>query len=349
MFRPSFRPLVAAVLTAVTTFAAPAFAQEKVLNLYSARHYSTDEALYANFTKATGIKINRIDLSDDQLLERVKNEGANSPADVLLLVDAARLYVAQTQGLFAPVKSATLEARIPAQLRDAQGNWFGFSTRARVLVYNKVAMKPENIATYESLADPKNKNTICVRSGAHPYNLSLTSAIIDKLGEAKAEEWAKGLVANFARPPTGGDSDQIKGVAAGECSVAISNTYYLARVLKSTKQEDKDIAAKIGWVWPNQATWGTHINISGGGMAKYAPNKESATKFLEYLASDEAQAYFADGNNEWPAVKSVKVKNTALDAMLGASGSFKADNTSISALGIQSVTAQKIADRAGWK
>ena len=323
----------------------PAHAQEKVLNLYSARHYSTDQALYDNFTKATGIKINRIDLSDDQLLTRVKTEGASSPADVLLLVDAARLYNAQVEGLFAPVKSAALESRIPTELRDPEGHWFGFSTRARILVYNKVTMKPENIVTYEALADPKNKGTICVRSGSHPYNLSLISAVIAKAGEAKAEEWAKGVVANLARPPKGGDTDQIKAVAAGECAVAVSNTYYLARILQSTKPEDKEIAAKIGWVWPNQGTWGTHVNIAGGGMAKYAPNKEAAAKFLEYLAGDDAQAYFADGNNEWPTVKSAKVKNAALDAM----GSFKPDNVSVAVLGKNAITAQKMADRAGWK
>ena len=323
----------------------PSEAQEKVLNLYSARHYNTDSALYDNFTKATGIKINRVDLSDDQLLTRARTEGAASPADVLLLVDAARLHNAQAEGLFAPVKSATLEGRIPASLRDAQGHWFGFSTRARVLVYNKVTVKPANIATYESLADPKNKGMVCVRSGSHPYNLSLISAVIANAGEAKAEEWGKGVVANLARPPKGGDTDQIKAVAAGECGVAVSNTYYLARILQSTKPEDKEVAAKIGWVWPNQATWGTHVNIAGGGMAKHAPHKESAVKFLEYLASDEAQAYFANGNNEWPTVASVKIKNAALDAM----GNFKPDNTPISSLGKTAIAAQKLADRVGWK
>ena len=323
----------------------PSEAQEKVLNLYSARHYNTDSALYDNFTKATGIKINRVDLSDDQLLTRARTEGAASPADVLLLVDAARLHNAQAEGLFAPVKSATLEGRIPASLRDAQGHWFGFSTRARVLVYNKVTVKPANIATYESLADPKNKGMVCVRSGSHPYNLSLISAVIANAGEAKAEEWGKGVVANLARPPKGGDTDQIKAVAAGECGVAVSNTYYLARILQSTKPEDKEIAAKIGWVWPNQATWGTHVNIAGGGMAKHAPHKESAVKFLEYLASDEAQAYFANGNNEWPTVASVKIKNAALDAM----GNFKPDNTPIAILGKTAIAAQKLADRVGWK
>jgi iron(III) transport system substrate-binding protein len=335
----------AAVLGAAALTPTIADAQEKVLNLYSARHYSTDEALYSNFTKATGIKINRIEAGDDQLLARLKAEGAASPADVILMVDAARLWSAQQDGLFAPVRSVMLEQRIPVELRDPQNNWFGFSTRARVIVFNKVSMAAADVATYESLADPKLKGKVCTRSGSHPYMLSLTGMVIDKAGEAKAEQWASGVVANFARKPQGGDTDQIKAVAAGECGVAVTNSYYLARILKSTKQEDKDIAAKISIVAPNQSSYGTHMNIAGGGMAKNAPNKEAAVKFLEYLASDEAQRYFADGNNEWPAVKSVKVDNVALKQM----GEFKQDTTNVATLGKNTPIAQKMADRTGWK
>jgi iron(III) transport system substrate-binding protein len=320
-------------------------AQDNVLNLYSARHYQTDEALYSNFTQATGIRINRIEAGDEQLIERLKSEGTNSPADVLLIVDASRLYNAQQIGLFQPVKSATLDQRIPASMRDPNGEWFGFSSRARVMVYNKAQLKPSDIATYEALADPKLKGKICVRSGAHPYNLSLVASMITHDGEAKTEQWAKGVVANFARQPKGGDVDQIKAVAAGECDVAIVNTYYYARVMRSTKPEDREIAAKTAVVWPNQAGTGTHVNISGAGVLKYAPHKAAAVKFLEYLASDEAQRYFADGNNEWPAVKTVAVKNPALDAM----GEFKADEVSIAALGKNTPAAQKLVDRAGWR
>jgi len=243
------------------------------------------------------------------------------------------------------VKSKALEERIPAHLRDTENGWFAFSTRARVIVYNKSAVKAEDVQNYEDLAKPALKGKVCSRSGAHPYNLSLMAALIAHLGEAKAEEWAKGVVANFARAPKGGDTDQIKAVAAGECGVAISNSYYLARLMRSEKADDRKVVDAIGIVWPNQKGVGTHINISGGGMLKTAPNKEAAVKFLEYLASDDAQRYFADGNNEWPAVTGVKVKNPALDAM----GSFKPDTLPIATLAKNAALAQKIYDRAGWR
>ena len=322
--------------------AQPALADTE-LNLYSARHYQTDEALYANFTKQTGIKINRIEAKEDELLERIRNEGAQSPADVFITVDATRLSKADELGLFAPVSSKVLEERIPAHLRSSE--WFAFSTRARVILYNKQHLKAADVANYEDLADPKLKGQVCTRSGAHPYNLSLLASMVSHLGEPKAEEWAKGVVANFARAPKGGDTDQIKAVAAGECGVAISNSYYFARMMRSTKPEDRKVVEALGVVWPNQQSRGTHINISGGGMLKHAPHKEAAVKFLEYLVSDEAQRYFADGNNEWPVAASVKTDNPALAAL----GSFKADTLSIPALSKNVVAAQKIADRAGWK
>ena len=335
-----------ALLPILACAIAPAvLAQEQVLNLYSARHYQTDEALYQNFTKQTGIRINRIEAGDDQLLERLKSEGANSPADVLLIVDAARLAQADDLGLFQPVASKVLEARIPAELRDPEGAWFGLSSRARIIVYNKATMNPADVATYASLADPKNKGKVCTRSGSHPYNLSLLSAQIAHLGESKAEAWAKGVVANLARKPQGGDTDQIKAVAAGECGAALSNSYYYARLLRSTKPEDREVVAKTGVVWPDQAGVGTHLNVSGAGVLKHAPHRDNAIRFVEYLASDEAQGYFADGNNEWPAVKGLKVKNAALEAM----GTFRADALPIATLGRNTATAQKLADRAGWR
>jgi iron(III) transport system substrate-binding protein len=334
-------PLTVLVLLA---FGAPVVsAQEKTLNLYSARHYQTDEALYANFTRQTGIKINRIEAKEDELLERIRNEGANSPADIFLTVDAARLAKADELGLFAPIKSKLLEERIPANLRSP--DWFAFSTRARVIVANKDLVKPEDVQNYEDLASPRLKGKVCSRSGSHPYNISLMAALIGHIGEAKAEEWARGVVANFARAPKGGDTDQIKSVAAGECGVAVSNTYYLARLLRSEKPEDRRLMERIAIIWPNQKSFGAHINISGGGMLKTAPNKESAIKFLEYLAGDDAQRYFADGNNEWPAVASVVVRNPALDTM----GKFKADSLPVATLAKNAVTAQRIYDRAGWK
>jgi iron(III) transport system substrate-binding protein len=336
--------LAAGALYALAALPAHA-AEEPVLNLYSARHYQTDEALYANFTKATGIKINRIEAGDEQLVERLKSEGTGSPADVLLIVDAARLWQAQQMGFFQPVRSAALDARIPASLRDPDGNWFGFSYRARILVYNKQTTNPANIATYESLAAPVNKGKVCARSGSHPYNLSLVAAVISHDGAARAETWARSVVANMARTPRGGDTDQIKAVAAGECGVALANSYYYARILRSTKPEDREIVSRTAIVWPDQNTHGVHLNVSGGGVLKNAPHRENAIRFLEYLASDEAQVWFADGNNEWPAVKSVSVKNPALETL----GAFKADTLSIAALGRNTPEAQKIVDRAGWK
>ncbi|RZT90134.1 iron(III) transport system substrate-binding protein [Azospira oryzae] len=335
-------PFLAGALAAALSLNLQA-AEENVLNLYSARHYQTDEKLYENFSKQTGIKINRIEGKEEELLERIKNEGANSPADVLLTVDASRLALAHELGLFAPVKSKVLESRIPANLRT--DDWFSFSTRARVIVYNKSAVKAEDVQNYDDLANPKLKGQVCTRSGSHPYNLSLMASIIANQGEAKAEAWAKGVVANFARAPKGGDTDQIKAVAAGECGVTVSNTYYVARLLRSDKAEDKKVMEKVGVVWPNQKTSGTHINVSGAGMLKNAPHKAAAVKFLEYLASDEAQRYFADGNNEWPVVASVKVGNPALESL----GKFKADALPVGSLAMYRAKAQILFDRANYR
>lgn len=328
----------------------PALSQSSgVLNLYSARHYQTDEALYADFTKQTGIKINRIEADDNALYERLRSEGKNSSADVILMVDAARLWRAEIDGLFQPVKSKVLETRIPKNLRSndaGQGSqWFGFSTRARVIVYNKATVKASDVDTYEKLADPVNKGKVCTRSGSHPYMLSLIGAMYERSGEVATEAWAKGMVANMARAPKGGDTDQIKGVASGECGVALTNSYYLARLMRSDKPADQQVVSKIGLIWPNQASSGAHMNVAGGAVAKNAPNKAAAIKFLEYLASDSAQQYFADGNNEWPAVKSVKTNNPALNKW----GSFKEENISIAAIGKNQIYAQKILDRVSYK
>jgi iron(III) transport system substrate-binding protein len=327
------------------TVAGAAWGQEKVVNVYSARHYQTDEALYANFTKATGIKVNRIEAGEDAVIERIRNEGARSPADVMITVDAGRLWRAEQLGLFQPVKSASLESRIPANLREPSGLWFGFSTRARVIAYNKQKVRPGEISTYEELADPKWKGRVCMRSSTNVYNLSLMGALIDHLGEAKAEAWAKGVHANLAQEPKGGDTDQLKAVAAGQCDVTVSNQYYYARLARSDKQEEKQIAERLAVVFPNQSSWGTHVNISGAGVVKNAPHRENAVKFLEYLASDGAQRYFADGNNEWPAVASVKVDNPVLNAL----GDFKRDRVNVAVLGKNQPSSQKIYDRVAWK
>jgi len=322
------------------------FAQDnKVLNLYSSRHYQTDEALYANFTKQTGIRINRIEAGEDPLIERIRNEGERSPADVLITVDAGRLWRAEQLGFFQPVKSAVLDARIPASYREPNGLWFGFSLRARLIAYNKAKVKAAELPTYEALADPKWKGRICMRSSTNMYNLSLMSAMIDHLGEQKATAWAQAVRDNLAREPKGGDTDQLKSVAAGECDVTISNQYYYARLLRSTKPDEREAGDRIGVVFPNQASWGTHVNISGAGVMKHAPNREAAVKFLEYLASDEAQRYFADGNNEWPVVAGVKLDNPVLASF----GAFKQDALNVSVLGRNQPGSQKIYDRVAWK
>ena len=329
----------------ISTLSLPVLAQENLLNLYSSRHYQTDESLYANFTKTTGIKLNRIEAGEDPLIERLKNEGASSPADVLVTVDAGRLWRAEQMGLFQSVDSKVLAARLPDHMRTPNNQWFGFSARARVIVYNKAALKAADVQNYEDLADPKLKGKVCTRSGSHVYNLSLMSALIEHWGEVKAEQWAKGVVANFARAPKGGDTDQIKAVAAGECGVAISNSYYYVRLLASDKAEDRKVIESIGLVWPNQKSFGTHMNVSGAGVVKYAKNREAAVKYLEYLASDAAQGYFAEGNNEWPVVKSAPLNNKALASL----GKFKMDTLNISALGKNQPLAQKIFDRVGYK
>jgi len=346
--------LALSALTALTAglFSASALANEQVINLYSARHYPTDEALYNDFTKATGIKINRVDSDDAGIIARLKAEGSASPADVILLVDAARLWRGEVDGLFLAVKSKTLESAVPALLRakptDEGGTaWFGLSTRARVVVYDKLKVNKADVDTYEELADPKNKGKLCIRSGSHPYNLSLFGAMTEHLGPAATEKWLKGMVDNMAREPKGGDTDQIKAVASGECGIAVSNTYYLARLMRSTNPADKAVIERVGVVFPNQQSWGTHVNVAGGAVARYSKNPTNAVKFLEYLVSPEAQNHFANGNNEWPVVKGLKLDNPALQAMTG--GDFKSELMPISAVGMNQIKVQRMLDRVGFK
>jgi iron(III) transport system substrate-binding protein len=343
-----FHPKPVLALLASLAFVCPSWAQDKVLNLYSARHYQTDEALYDNFSKATGIKVNRIDADDAGILARLKAEGTASPADVILLVDAARLWRGEQDGLFQPVKSAVLEQRIPAQLRGGdrgQGaQWFGMSTRARIVVYDKNRFKATDVDSYEKLAAPALKGALCVRSGSHPYNLSLFGSVLEHLGPQATEAWLKGVVANLARDPKGGDTDQIKGVASGECGVALTNSYYFARLLRSGKAEDRAVVEKVAVMFPNQASWGTHVNVAGAAVAKNAKNRDNAVKFLEYLASDNAQRYFADGNNEYAVVAGV-----APNAALASLGSFKTETVPIAKVGANTAQVQQMLDRAGFK
>ena len=328
---------IAFVLTALSS----AFADE-VVNVYSARHYDTDMAMYERFTEETGIKVNLIEGSSDALIERIKSEGQFSPADMLITVDAGRLWRAEKEGIFQPVDSAVLSERIPAHLRHPEGEWFGLSKRARVIAHKKDMALPAGFGTYEALADEAFRGQVCMRSSGNIYNLSLMASLIDAHGAPAAEAWAKGVVANFGRTPQSNDTGQLKAVASGECTITIANTYYLGRLMASTKPEDKALMANLEIVFPNQDGRGTHVNISGAGVTKYAPNRENAIRFLEYLTSDFAQRLFAEGNNEYP----ISGPTTGPVAALG---EFKRDDLNVSVLGENQTEAVKVYDRAGWK
>ena len=319
-------------------------AQSGAINLYSSRHYDTDQALYDSFTKKTGLKVNLIESKGDELIERIKSEGANSPADVFITVDAGRLGRAEEAGILQPISSSTLNSKIPANLRSPKNLWFGFSKRARVIVYNKDKVKPSELSTYEDLATDKWKSKILIRSSNNIYNQSLIASLIEAHGMSDTENWAKGFVSNFARPPEGNDTAQIKGVAAGIGDIGIANSYYVGRLAKSDKAEDKAVVQKIGMFFPNQDGRGTHINISGGGVVKTAPNKEGAIKFLEHLASPEAQKIFSEGNNEYPVVEGVPIPS-----VLTTYGNFKSDAVNVAVYGKLNAEAIKLMDRVGWK
>ncbi len=334
--------------TGAALAAGGAVAQEqRELNLYSSRHYQSDERLYADFEERTGIRINRIEADADALIERIKSEGANSPADVLITVDAGRLWRAEQEDLLQPVESEVLAQKIPENLRDPEDRWFGFSTRARVIVYNKDAVDPAamELDEYEDLADPRFDGMVCIRSSTNVYNLSLLGSLIAHHGEEEAEAWAQGVADNFARPPQGGDTDQIKAVASGECAVGVANHYYYVRLLESDDPAEREVAEKVGVIFPNQDGRGTHLNISGAGVVRGAPHPEAAKTFLEHLASDEAQRYFAEGNNEYPVVEGVAPDDPALAKV----GDFKADPINVAAYGDNQPLAQRIFDRVGWK
>ena len=314
---------------------------ENVVNIYSARHYDTDMALYERFTKETGIKVNLIEGGSDALIQRIVNEGEFSPADMMITVDAGRLWRAADNGLFQAIESPVINARVPAHLRHPSGLWFGLSKRARVIAYNKAKGLPAGFTSYEDLANAGLKGQVCMRSSGNIYNLSLLASIIEANGAAQAQDWANGVVANFARNPQSNDTGQLRAVAAGECSITVANTYYLGRLLGSSKDADQAVIANLGVLFPNQDGRGSHINISGAGITKYAPNKANAVRFLEYLTSDFAQRLFAEGNNEYPIVG----ETTGPVSELGA---FTEDNISASILGQRQAEAVKIFDRAGW-
>ncbi len=315
------------------------------VNLYSSRHYDTDRALYDNFTAETGVKVNLIEAGGDELIERVQSEGENSPADVILTVDAGRLWRAQEAGIFQPIESEVLTTAIPENFRQPDGLWFGFSSRARVIVYNKDKVDPSELSTYEALTDPKWKGRIAIRSSSNMYNQSMVASMIETDGLEATEAWAKGLVANFAREPEGNDTDQISAVADGVADIAIVNSYYVARLANSDDPTDQEVASKVGMFFPNQDDRGTHINISGGGVAVHAPHRENAIAFLEYLASPEAQALFADGNNEFPIVEGTPLNNDYLKQFVDR----KVDPVHAEIIGKNNAAALQLMDRAGWR
>ena len=332
---------VPALVFAGLVASAPSLSAEQV-NLYSARHYDTDFALYDTFTERTGITVNLIEGGSDALIERIVNEGEYTPADLLITVDAGRLWRAQERGIFQPVSSEVLAERIPDYLREPGGHWFGLSKRVRVIVHGKDSALPGAVARYEDLADPQLHGKICMRSSSNIYNLSLMSSLVDALGATAAEEWAGGVVANFARPPQGNDTSNLAAVASGECGLTLANTYYLGRWLASSRQEDRRMLDRLSVVFPNQGDRGAHVNVSGAGVTRHAPNRDNAVKFLEYLTSDFAQKVFAEGNNEYPVVGETSGPITAL-------GAFREDGINAGLLGRNQAEAVRIYDRAGWR
>jgi len=323
--------------------AAPAFAQGE-LNLYSSRHYDTDERLYSDFTDMTGITINRIEGNADELIARMSAEGVNSPADILLTVDTSRLERAKDAGVLQSIDSEVLEAKIPDSLQDSDNQWFGFSQRARIIFYDQTDVA-EPPLSYLDLADPKFAGQVCHRSSSNVYSQTLLSSVIENHGAEAAKAWAAGVVANFARDPQGGDTDQLRGLVSGECDVSISNTYYFARAVRTEVDGlPADARANIGWVFPAQNAEGAHMNLSGGGVAAHAPNLDNAVAFLEYLASDQAQQYFSAGNDEYPAVPGV-----ALSPSVASLGIFRPDDVNLSAVAKNLPTAQAIFNEVGWE
>jgi iron(III) transport system substrate-binding protein len=309
------------------------------VNIYSYRQPALIEPLLKAFTEATGIKANVI-FAEKGLIERIEAEGRNSPADVLLTVDIGNLTQAAASGIAQPVRSATLDAAIPEAYRAADDQWFGLTRRARVIYASKDRVKQDAI-TYEELADPKWRGKICIRSGQHPYNVALIASMIAHHGEAWTEEWLKGVKANLARKPAGDDRLQVKGVYAGECDIAIGNTYYMGAMLKNDKQpEQKAWAESVTILFPNSGTSGTHVNVSGAVVAKHAPHKDNAVKLVEFLASDKGQELYAEANNEYPVKDGVP-----WSPLVKSWGDFKPDPIALDDIARLRKTASEVVDK----
>lgn len=332
--------LIANVLLA--TLSAPLLAEE--VNVYSARKDPLIKPLLVNFTKQTGIKVNLVTGNADTLLKRLETEGINTPADILVTTDAGRLYRAHAAGVLQPVKSEILSKIIPAAYREPEGYWYGLSLRARPIFYVKGKVKPEQLSDYEALVKPEFKNRICIRSSNNIYNQSMVASMIEANGKEATEKWARGLVENMARSPKGGDRDQIRAAAAGQCDIAIANTYYFATMLSSKELVDREAANKLAIFWPNQSGRGTHVNISGAGVTRYARNTANAVKLIEFMASKTSQEWYAKVNHEYPVRSDVEASD-----ILKSWGEFKSDSVNLSVLGTNNPEAVRLMDRAGWK
>jgi iron(III) transport system substrate-binding protein len=340
------RQLLRAATAGGALLAAPALlrAQERVVNVYSARHYDSDKKLLSDFTQATGIRVAVVEAGADALLERLRTEGANSPADLLLTVDAGRIEAAKGAGLLQPLTSAAMTGAVPAHLRDPDNQWFAVSKRARVIMYDIRNTNPSELSTYEALGDQKWRGAILTRSSTNIYSQSWTGSMIAALGEPKAEEWARAVTANLARPPRGGDTDQIRALVAGEGKLAISNTYYLGNLMISGTQADRELAERVGVFFPNQADRGTHVNITAAGLTRHAKNPETARALIEYLVSPSAQRHLAVGNSEFPVVAGAEVP-----PHITKWGSFKEDQLNAGVFARNNAQALRLMDRAGWK
>jgi len=318
--------------------------QAQEVNVYSARKEALILPLLKKFEAASGIGFNLITGKEDALLKRLESEGRSTPADVFITTDAGRLQRAKEAGVLQPIANAVLGARIPQNLRDSENYWFGLSQRARVIFYVKNKVDPAELSTYEALADPRWKNRICIRSSDNIYNQSMVASMIEAHGVEATEAWARGLVANLARKPAGGDTDQLRAAAAGLCDIAIANTYYFARLATSGKAEDRKVAESLGVFWPNQGDRGAHVNVSGAGITKYTSHKAAAERLLEYLVSAEAQAWYAEVNNEYPVVADAETST-----VLKSFGEFKGDSLNLSRLGENNRAAVQLMDRSGWR
>lgn len=334
------RRIMLAVLMLTLT---PAIQADQV-NVYSARQENLIKPILDRFTEQTGIRVNLVTGGADELITRLELEGRNSPADVLLTVDVGRLHRAREQGLLQPVHSDVLSASVPERYRDPDGHWFAISLRSRVIIYNRDTVSPGQLSTYADLAEPHWQGRVCVRSSSNIYNQSLVAAMISRQGVETTEAWARGLAGNFARPPRGGDRDQISAVAVGQCDVAIVNTYYLAGMMQSPVARERRTAESVGLFWPDQQAGGAHINASGAGLTATAPNAASAIRLLEFLVGEEAQSWYAEANNEYPVREGIKMSTT-----LAQWGEFVAEELPLEVLGTHNAEAVRLMDRAGWR